>query len=388
MGAVAETIDGTTPRDSIYRRYVAPPDAGNPSRVWHSSPTIDIAAYHFSWVWLLLPTFFTKSDDLAFYIYALMMGATLAHRHYGLPYAYLDGGIFQRFKGQLTWFPLVCILLFVATPVLLKHEAHGSILSRVVAAIVFFSVLWNIWHTYMQKFGIMRLYLAKESPNAAKTPGWVDKYLLLCWIPLFLSYLVPKYKYDILDYGVDVRGPLVAIIRVMQRNETWLVVPSVVVAAAGVVVWLWHESRTQRFGNRARLSAAAGTTLISTALFWTDPINAVVAFAFSHAVEYMVFVWAFQRRFYFESRLKPPLIQRLLQHPRAWYATFTALFMTAGIIQVVWGETIFTDMNPIAFAGMTGAKWFFYYTVYQSLVHFYMDGFLWKMRRPEVSNYV
>jgi hypothetical protein len=388
MGAIAETINAAPPREDFWHRYFAPPEPGYASRVWHTSPAIDIAAYHFSWVWVLLPAFFIQSDDLVFYIYALMMGATLAHRHYGLPYAYLDENVFERFRRQLTWFPLICVVLFTLTPILVRREAQGSLASRAVAAIVFTSVLWNIWHTYMQKFGIMRLYLAKKEKNIPKTPGWVDKYLLLCWIPLYLSYLVPKNRYEILDYGSDVRAPLVAIIEFMHRHQASLLLPSIVIAAGGVALWLWHEWRTQRFGNRARLSAAAGTTLISTALFWTDPMNAVVAFAFSHAVEYMAFVWAFQRRFYYAPRYKPPLMQRLLRRPRWWYLAFTAIFVTAGILQVLWGETIFTDADPIAFAGMTGAKWFFYYAVYESLVHFYMDGFLWKMRRPEVSNYV
>ncbi len=40
--------------------------------------------------------------------------------------------------------------------------------------------------------------------------------------------------------------------------------------------------------------------------------------------------------------------------------------------------------RPLEFFGITGAMWFFYYAVYESLVHFYMDGFLWKMRSPAV----
>ncbi len=109
-GSDRESINAAPLRESFWQCYVPPPEPGRPSRVWHTSPTIDIAGYHFSWVWVLVPTFLVNSDDLVFYIYALMMGATLAHRHYGLPYAYLDEGVFHRSKRQLTWFPLVCIL--------------------------------------------------------------------------------------------------------------------------------------------------------------------------------------------------------------------------------------------------------------------------------------
>ena len=77
-------------------------------------------------------------------------------------------------------------------------------------------------------------------------------------------------------------------------------------------------------------------------------------------------------------------MQRLLQFPRAWYVSFTAILVVLGVLQAVYID----DLNEIPFAWMTVGRWFFYYTVYESLVHFYMDGFLWKMRRPEVSGYV
>ena len=172
----------------------------------------------------------------------------------------------------------------------------GSIGSQLVGAVVLFSLLWNFWHTYMQKFGILRLYRAKEPAAVqSKGPAWVDKYFLLCWIPLYFSYLGPKYKDLILANASDLKDSLTVIIAFMQRYESWLVLPSVLIAAGGVCLWLQHEWRANRFRNRARLSAASGTLLISTALFWANPVEAFIAFAFSHAVEYMVFVWAFQQ---------------------------------------------------------------------------------------------
>jgi uncharacterized membrane protein (UPF0136 family) len=384
MAASAQAVNPSRAHPSFFERYVEPPDPSHTGRVWHVSPAIDMAAYHFSWAWVLLPWLFFSSDAVDLYMFALVLGVTLAHRHYGLPYAYLDRGIFHEFKRKLTWFPAVCIVLLAATPLMLMGQDEGSTLSKVAGAMVVLAVVWNIWHTYMQKFGVMRLYLAKEAVSAAKPPGWVDKYFLLCWIPLFFSYLGPHYKTVILDRGHDLESTLIVIIGFLERHETLLMIPSVLMAAGGILTWLWYEWRTQRFGNRARLSAAAGALLISTALFWADPVKAFVAFGFSHAVEYMVFVWAFQRRFYYEPRPAPPLMQRLLAYPRTWYLSFTAIFVGVGFAQYAWGESV----NAIPLMGLTVGLWFFYYTVYESLVHFYMDGFLWKMRRREVSAYV
>ncbi len=388
MAANVQALTAEQFQPNFWRRYVLPPDPSQPSRVWHTSPAIDMAAYHFSWIWLLIPFLLINWDGLPFYVYAVMMGANLAHRHYGLPYAYLDDGVFRQYKRQLTWFPLLCLAMFAATPLMLIHEERRSLLSQALMGVVAFSVLWNIWHTYMQKFGILRLYLAKEPAAASKTPGWVDKYFLLCWIPLYFAYAVPKNKDQLLDYGTDLYDVLSAITTFMEKYETILLIPSILIAAGGIGLWLYHEWRSQRFRNHARLSAAIGTTLISTALFWMNPMNAIIAFAFSHAVEYMVFVWAFQRRFYNQPRQSPPVMQRLLSYPRSWYALFTGVFVVAGFFQVLWGYKFFVDADPVSFFGLTGARWYFYYAVFESLVHFHMDGFLWKMRRPEVSSFV
>jgi hypothetical protein len=383
MGALAQKIDLSLAPPGFWERYVRPLHPEQSSPDWHVSPAIDIAAYHFSWAWVLLPMFFARQEITIYYIFALVMGANLAHRHFGLPYAYLDRDVFRRFERQLTWFPQVCILMLAATPLLL-HGA-GAVGSTAVGAIVFFSLLWNFWHVYMQKFGILRLYQAKQAVGVqSNTPAWVDKYFILCWIPLYLSYLVPKYKDLIFANGSDVQGPLSALIALMERSERWLIAPTAAVAAAGVGLWLWHEWRVRRFQNRPRLSAAAGMLALSTALFWANPVEAYIAFGFSHAVEYMVFVWAFQRRRYARPQPAPSTMERLLRHPRAWYVGFIAVFAVLGMLQASWGTIIMKSSHPLEFFGLTGATWLFYYAVYESLVHFYMDGFLWKMRRAEV----
>src|SRR5215469_10033979 len=194
MGAVAQTVSVTPAEPGLWERYVRPahPERSNPR--WHVSPVIDIAAYHFSWVWVLIPMMLVSRDSTILVIYALVLGANMAHRHYGMPYAYLDPGVFRSFERKLTYFPEICILLFAATPLLLSLKGNAAIAGKAVAAIVFFAALWNIWHTLMQKFGIMRLYRAKD-PAAVqeRTPGWIDKYLILCWLPLYLTYAGPKY---------------------------------------------------------------------------------------------------------------------------------------------------------------------------------------------------
>jgi hypothetical protein len=77
-------------------------------------------------------------------------------------------------------------------------------------------------------------------------------------------------------------------------------------------------------------------------------------------------------------------MERVLRYPKTWYLGFTLTFAAIGTTQVLWGRLIMHGVRPMLFFGLTGSLWLFYYAVYESLVHFYMDGFLWKMRRPDV----
>jgi hypothetical protein len=92
-------------------------------------------------------------------------------------------------------------------------------------------------------------------------------------------------------------------------------------------------------------------------------------------------VWAYQRRAYRVHKEPPPLMQRLLKHPVLWYAAFSAVLLFIGGYSTWYGRT---TMMQLQFLGITATGWIFYYAVYESLIHFYMDGFLWKMRKAAV----
>lgn len=384
------TIDAPRAGTGLWHRLVRVPAATEPDPRWHVSPAVDVGAYHFSWLWVLVPMLFAGPNRTQDYllVYALVKGSNFAHRHYGMPYAYLDRSVFAAHARQLTYFPLLCAVFLLLCPMIVTGKL-GSGAAKVLSGIAVFSLLWNLFHTYMQKYGILRVYMAKDAaPPARKTPAWVDKYFTFCWFPLYLFYLVPAKKSVILANA----GPAISSARAatafLEHHKALFVVPAALVAAGAIGLWLWHEYRAHRWANHARFSAAAGMLAISTAFFWLDPIKVFVAFAFSHAIEYMVFVWAFQRRRYAQPSVVPSLLQRLLEHPLWFYGSLTAGLAAVSTTSALWGRWFLVGAKPVELLGLTGGQWLFYYAVFQSLVHFYMDGFLWKLRRPEVRAHI
>ena len=60
------------------------------------------------------------------------------------------------------------------------------------------------------------------------------------------------------------------------------------------------------------------------------------------------------------------------------------LFGVSILLLKFWGRYIFKGDPRPEFLGYRTAYWLGFWGVYQSMVHFYFDGFLWKMRRETV----
>jgi hypothetical protein len=346
------------------------------SASWHVSPSVDLTAYAFSWALVLVPLTLLADRTAQIALLLLVVGLTFAHRHYTLPYVYLDRQTFEMYPARFTWFPLVMLVGFTLSPLLWTTSAR-----IVVAAVVFFAGAWNVWHVYMQKYGILRLYAAKERSGTGH-PRWVDRFLLFSWVPLYLVWLGPSYRDEIATSFPTVESLALPLVDAMARLGPPLVVPAAAVVAASLVFFTAYEWRASRFRNRARLGMALGTSGLSASFLLFNPVHVFMAFAFSHAVEYMVFVWAFQKKRYEEPLAHRPMLGEVLRRPWLAYLGFTLGITVPYLLARFYGYLLFPSAtNPIVL-GTTIERWAFYWSVYQSLVHFYFDGFLWKMRRP------
>jgi hypothetical protein len=349
---------------------------------WHVSAAVDTLAYAFSWVFVLVPLSLLASRNDQIAILLLVVGLTFAHRHYTLPYVYLDREIFERYPKRFTWFPLVMLVGFLATPTLWNTRAR-----ILVAGVVFAAGAWNVWHVYMQKFGLLRLYAAK-SGSAVLIPRWIDRLLLFCWVPLYLVWLGPSYRDELSRAFPTVRDVALPVVDAFAGLASILVLPAVALVVLGLGLFLHREWTSTRWRNVPRLIMASGTSALSASFLLFDPVHVFMAFAFSHAMEYMVFVWAYQRSRYREELPHDPLLGRVLRHPWIAYGGFTLGITLPYLGARFYGYLIFPEATNPTILGATVERWAFYWSVFQSLVHFYYDGFLWKMRLPSVRAYI
>jgi hypothetical protein len=302
-----------------------------------------------------------------------------------------DGG--PAFAASMLIVALLGVALLLG-PWIQRHQVEGGVpIAHLLAFVGAFAALWNFWHVYMQKYGIMRMYSAKARPDARtdpksgaalEVPGWTDKALVLCWLPLYFAYLGPLYREIAVDYFDDAAAVLPGFIDLLERSMPVTLPLTIGFVLVVHALWLRAEWRAHRLRNAPRLWMAGGTTALACCFFVFDPVKVYIAFAFSHAVEYCVFVWAFQRKRYQTKLAHDPSLGRLLRHPVVFYMVMLALFGVGILLLKYWGRWIVPDADRPELFGYRTGYWLGFWGIYQSMVHFYFDGFLWKMRLPSV----
>jgi hypothetical protein len=368
-------------------RWLGVPPPAQPVARWHVSPAVDALAYHWSWLLVLVPLSFMGDRHPADYrlLLLLVVAGNFTHQAVSLPFVYLDRDVFARHRRRVTVLPLALLALFAGSVVYWKLEApRFPTFQWFILGVGAVAYTWNFWHVYMQKYGILRLYSAKAGGSGAATvPGWVDRLLVFAWLPLTIVVVSTNHAAFLL-YTYGFMAPVLAPVLGFVDRWAWLGRPGgIALVGASLAVFLLHEGRAHGLRNVPRLSMALGTTLLSASIVTLNPVKAVIAFGFSHVLEYFVFVWAFQRRYYHVPLPHRPVLGRLLDHPALAFGGFIVLVGGAYFVVNSWSYLFPTAARP-AVAGVPLATVLALLALYQSMVHFYFDGFLWKMRRPEL----
>jgi len=308
---------------------------------------------------------------------AVALGITYVHRHYTFILVYGDAGTFSRRARDFILAPVIVI----ASLILIRGgwgagRVHLNLFDieltfRPWMLILTLTGLWNVWHTLMQRYGISRIYAGKlgnglqDRSHGRRELGlmWASVALVGCLAVLFRASTFAGVRNARKVYGTF--EPFI------QGGIGW----AVLAVISGLVGWLAYRWARVEFSTPTplrlripRLCFLASTTCLLAIFVVHGPIVGYLCFGVAHALEYVAFVHHFGQK-KFAHATNSGIVARLLRRPLMFAPMVIGLLVTAYLLLRDYRRM---DVYVIYYTGT-------------SLLHFLYDGWIWKVRRPEVA---
>lgn len=332
-------------------------ETAKPLNGWIQSPGVDLVFFSFGWL-PVLALFFTlqQSHPLVsrnFLIFVILLFNFL-HRHITFPLVYGDPHTFSQRKKWYLSLPLV----FGAVTALAFYQPAWL---RIVVVI---SVLWTIYHTVMQKLGILRFYSRKAGSGTATT----DRLMVVSWFITMVLYLASSEQVRGQAAGYAATGVVLKNffegIAAFLPPLFWL---SMIISLVATVLYARIEwKQRSHFSWPRNLYMLSILALYS--VFTYDLLVGFAVFGFSHSIEYLAFVNVYARRKYLSL---PRHSSFMAWATRRQLLTFGIFCLTGGLIFIFWHSISLRTLN-IYIAG-------------SSFLHFLYDGWIWKVRKAQVG---
>jgi Flp pilus assembly protein TadD len=294
-------------------------------------------------------------DGLVVFALASAMGHYLP----GILRAYGDRALFHRFRTRLIAAPL---FLFGSTLLLAWFNFN----------FVFLLVgLWGAWHWTMQVYGFARIYDARSGPKGT-TPPLLERTVCILWFGMcvfVLNDVLQVYFADFYRSG----GAVLTAESVWWFTRVWLWA-----TAAITVAYAIHSVMVLRNGGRPNPLKFVFLVITFFYLKYTAsqidrPVVGYAMFEMWHDIQYLSIVWVFNLA---RARRNPEAggFIRFLFRPRAVLAfSYIALCLGFGTLAHAWH--LFEDGTWIRLAAAVVPG--------TAMLHYYLDGFIWRIREPE-----
>jgi hypothetical protein len=287
---------------------------------------------------------------------SLVVTAFFAVGHHlpGLIRAYGDRELFRRFYWR---FILAPPLLFIAYFPL--HRYHFDAYRLII-------IFWATWHGLMQLYGFVRIYDAKVGSTSPVTAYW-DWLVCLCW---FVTALVfsPARLSNLLGHWYAFGGPSIPPAAVEACRWLCLTI-SIAVSigfAANYIVRLCRGPKSNPI-KLLLLASGIGTWWYAV-VYVENVILGVALFEICHDIQYLAIVWLYNCRRVSSN----PQIGNFLSYVfrRGMVLLYLGLIFAYGAIGLV--PALVQDGTVITiFNGILGTS---------TILHYYYDGFIWKVR--------
>jgi Tfp pilus assembly protein PilF len=291
------------------------------------------------------------------YVFVAAFGA-LGHHLPGMIRAYGDRALFERFRWRFVLAPIFLIVVCVGF-------YFWDIKDNPVVLIVF---LWGVWHGMMQTYGFGRIYDAKMGSFAAITRQ-LDLALCAIWFAAGVI-LSPARMTDTLEglYGCGLPFISPAGVHVLQQTLLF---------AAVAVSILWAGNYLRMWIAGTRQNPVKMALFITSVAFWwycnngvTNILAGIALFEVFHDTQYLSIVWIYNRNRVEKDSSIGGFMRFVFRRSGSLMGLYIGLVFAYGAIGYL-NSYIGVDTITRVLTGVVAAS---------GLLHFYYDGFIWKVR--------
>jgi hypothetical protein len=339
---------------------------------WLRSLTYDLAFLAFPWLPFLLIVVFALEWDGGFdiaqdvnnyrLIVTFLFALNFAHRNYTYVVAYSDANVFRSRKVLFTLCPLL-----VLPGMYVLHSFENQVIDELVLTVL---ALWNLWHIIMQRYGLMRGYAHRIKRGLEhRRDAHLDLSLLWCLV-LFTTAIGAMLHLSMLESYPSVAQPTVdALAPVFLEHP----VPIAVILGGMLATlggwWVYNEWQHE---VPLKLRLPRLSFLISNLslmiLCLVNPVLGIVAFGFSHSVEYFAYVHAVQKR-KVEKRQYQGTLGNLF-----WRKMLLGAAVLIGLQVMIYYQNLDELLlNAVLVNTLLSGT---------GIIHFLYDGMIWKKSKP------
>src|SRR5882757_9104004 len=335
----------------------APAASGRKPNLWILDSWRDLVLYVCTPL-LLVPMFIAAQGFWSaeyIYLFVAAFGA-MGHHLPGMIRAYGDRALFQRFRWRFICAPIFLVVVCAAFSV------------WNLTGIVLVAFIWGVWHGMMQTYGFCRIYDAKVGSFAQLTRR-LDFALCGIWFATAVL-LSPQRMTDTLETYYSAGGPFIppALLHTAQQG---LLAVAIAVAGLFLVNYGWSWVRGQR------PSPVKLVLLITSISFWWYCNNIVASvlvgialFEVFHDVQYLSLVWIYNRKRVESDSSIGGFMRFVFRRSGSLVGVYVGLVLAYGGLSLSKSYVGIDAVKNILTGVVTAS----------ALLHFYYDGFIWKVR--------
>ncbi len=315
---------------------------------------------------LILPAFWITKTQLSIAQISLYVAAfgALGHHLPGMMRAYGDRDLFRRFRVR-----------FVVAPVLIvAASAYCAREGLTVLALV--AVVWGVWHGLMQTYGFVRIYDGKSSGFSSLTRH-LDLAMCIAWFTSGMMVSPDRFFSLLEKYHVYCGGPLPSAGTVSMFANAWFWATWALTAVyIGHLIGEWFRGRAPNPIKLLLMATSFGFWWF-TRVTVDNPLVGIALFEVFHDVQYLSIVWVFNRGRSAKDPGAGPFTRFLFRRSGALIGVYVGMVFCYGALGLIPRAGFSMAEVTTAFQGVLVAS---------GLLHFYYDGFIWKLREKAIRD--